>query len=87
MKYYHLKQHLTNTASKVLDLLPSLASSSYTDLVAALRARFKPVDIEELRGLELHQLMQTTQSVEKLGLQLMSPAKKAFPTLDDRDTA
>ena len=26
--------------------------------------------------------MQTTQSVEKLGLQLMSLAKKAFPTLD-----
>ena len=57
MKCYHLKQHLTKTALKVLDLLPSSTRSSYTDLVAALRARFKPVDVEELRGLEFHQLM------------------------------
>ena len=82
MKCYHLKQHLTKTASKVLDLLPFSTCSSYTDLLAALRARFKPIDIEELRGLEFHQLTQTTQSVEKLGLQLMSLDKKAFPTLD-----
>ena len=82
MKCYHLKQHLTKTAYKILDLLPSSTRRSYTDLVAALRARFKPVDIDELLGLEFHQLMQTTQSVEKLGLQLMSLAKKAFSTLD-----
>ena len=63
--------------------MSSLTRSSYTDLVAALRARFKPVDIGELRGLEFHQLMQTPQSVEKLGLQLMSLAKKVFPTLDE----
>ena len=54
MKCCHLKQHLTKTASKVLDLLPSSTRSSYTDLVAALRARFKPIDIEELSGLEFH---------------------------------
>ena len=46
--------------------------------MTALKGRFKPVDIEELRGLEFHQLMQAEESVEKLGLQLMSLAKKAF---------
>ena len=48
----------------------------------ALKARFKPVDIEELRGLEFHQLMQTDESVEK---QLMQLARKAFPSLGEKE--
>jgi len=59
--------------------------SNYTEAVAALKSRFKPVDIEELRGLEFHQLMQTEESVEKLGLQLRSLAGKAFPSLGTRE--
>ena len=43
------------------------------------------MDIEELRGLEFHQLMQAEESDEKLGLQLMSLAKKAFTGLGDRE--
>ena len=35
--------------------------------------------------LEFHQLMQAEESVEKLGLQLMSLAKKAFPGLGGRE--
>ena len=50
-----------------------------------LKGRFKPVDIEELRGLKFHQLMQAEESVEKLGLQLMSLANKAFPGLSDKE--
>ena len=43
------------------------------------------MDIEELRGLEFHQLMQTDKSVEKLGLQLMQLARKAFSSLSEKE--
>ena len=85
LKLYHLKQHLSKTALQVLELLPSSTRSSYSTLVEALKARFKPVDIEKLWGLQFHQLMQTNQSVEKLGLQLMSLARKAFPMLGEKE--
>jgi len=80
-KSYQLKAHLAKTALQVYKLLPTEKRASYDQTVAALNARFKPVDIEELRGLEFHQLTQTDESVEKLGLQLMTLAKKAFPSL------
>ena len=83
LKLYHLKQHLSKTALQILELLPSSTRSSYSTLVEALR--FKSVDIEELRGLQFLQLMQTNQSVEKLGLQLMSLARKAFPMLGEKE--
>jgi hypothetical protein len=53
-------------------LLTPEQRGKYAEAVAALKSRFKPVDIEELRGMEFHQLMQGEESVEKLGLQLMS---------------
>ena len=73
LKCYHIKQYLTGTALQVFELLPPAKRSNYID---ALKDRFKPIDIEELRGLEFH------QSVEKLGLELMTLGKKAFPTLE-----
>ena len=45
--------------------------------MSALRSKFKPVDMEELRGMEFHQLIQKTQSVEQLELQLHKVAKRA----------
>ena len=39
-------------------------------MVNALKSGFKPVDIEELRGAKSHQLIQTDQPVEALGLEL-----------------
>ena len=80
-KSYQLKSHLSKTALQVFKLLTPAQRASYTETVAALRDRFKPVDIEELRGLEFHQLTQTDESVEQLGLRLMTLAKKAFPSL------
>lgn len=80
-KIYQLKTHLSRTALQVYKLLSPTQKASYDQSVAALRDRFKPVDIEELRGLEFHQLTQTDESVEKLGLCLMTLAKKAFPSL------
>ena len=84
-KCYQLKLHLTKTALQVYELLPRETRTSYAELVTSLKDRFKPVDIEELRGLEFHQLMQKEESVEKLGLWLMSLARKAFPTLGDKE--
>ena len=84
-KVYQLKVHLTKTAAQVYQLLTPEQRGNYGELVKALKARFKPVDIEELRGLEFHQLMQTDESVEKQGLQLMQLARKAFPSLGEKE--
>jgi len=50
-KCYQLKLHLTKTAAQVFQLFTPEQRSNYTEAVAALKSRFKPVDIEELRGL------------------------------------
>lgn len=84
-KCYQLKLHLTKTAAQVFQLLTAEQKGNYRELVTALKGRFKPVDIEELRGLEFHQLMQTDETIEKLGLQLMSLARKAFPSLGEKE--
>ena len=60
-------------------MLPVSEKSTYKAVVAALEHRFHSLDIEELRGLEFHQLMQNTQSVEEVGIQLQRLARKAFP--------
>lgn len=46
---------------------------------------FKPVDIEELRGMEFHQLVQGKQSIEELGIELQRLAKQAFPAIAGED--
>lgn len=46
---------------------------------------FKPVHIEELRGLEFLQLTQVSQSVEQLGIELEKLAIRVFPCLEGRD--
>ena len=45
----------------------------------ALKKRFKPVDIEELRGIEFHQKMQEQQSVEQLGIELQWLGRRPMP--------
>ena len=79
-KCFH-KQLLVKTACQVFEILPPETCSNYGALVTALKDRFKPVDIAELRGLEFQQLTQKEQFIEQLGLQLMQLAKKGFPTL------
>ena len=59
-------------------MLPASEKSTYKAVVAALEHHFHSLDIEELRGLEFHQLMQNTQSVEEVGVQLQCLARKAF---------
>ena len=50
-------------------------------MVEALRKRFHPVDIEELRGAEFYQIYQKEKSVEEIGIKLQSAARKAFLSL------
>lgn len=82
---YHLKMSLDKTAFQTYKLLPDDVKSSYSATVEALKKRFKPVDIEELRGMDFHGLMQTKQSVEQLGLELQKLAKRAFPTITGKE--
>ena len=84
-KRYNLKMLLDKSAFQTYRLLPDDVKASYSATVEALRSRFKPVDIEELRGMEFHQLIQTDQSVEALGLALQRLAKRAFPMLKGKD--
>ena len=85
LRRYHLKMRLSKTAFQTYRLLPDNVKASYGATVSALRSKFKPVDIEELRGMEFHQLVQKSLSVEQLGLQLQKVAKRAFPTLVGKD--
>ena len=82
---YHLRMLLDKAAFQTYRLLPDSVKASYSETVEALRKRFKPVDIEELRGIEFHQMVQGSQSVEELGLELQHVAKRAFPTIVGKD--
>ena len=42
-------------------MLPEKDRQKYDLAVVALKKRFRPVDIEELRGIEFHQLVQQEQ--------------------------
>ena len=82
---YHLALHLDGSAYQTYKLLPGEVRASYTALVDALKSRFKPVDIEELRGMEFHGLVQDKLSVEELGIKLQRLAKRAFPAITGKD--
>ena len=82
---FQLKAHLGETAEHVVRMLSTGEKSSYDSVVKVLRRRFRSLDIEELRGLEFHQLMQNKQSVEGLGVTLQKLARKAFPESGERE--
>ena len=67
----------------VFRLLSESDRHTHSAAVDALKKRFKPIDIEELRSLEFHQRMQDKESVEKLGLDLQRLAHKAFPSIGE----
>ena len=80
-KKYRLKMHLSKTAFQTYCMLSKESKQSYSTAVEALRKRFHPVDIEELRGAEFYQICQKDESVEELGIKLQAAARKAFPSL------
>ena len=82
---YQLKCHLTQTALQAFRLLPKEDKTDYSRAVAAMKKRFTCIDIEELRGVAFHSLMQDHESIEQLGLQLQKLANKAFPSLSGAD--
>ena len=82
---YHLKMLLDGAAFQTYKLLSDEVKASYSATVDALKTRFKPVDIEELRGMEFHQLFQKNQSIEELGIELQRLAKRAFPAITGKD--
>ncbi len=84
-KLCQLKAHLEKTALQVFEIMAADEKSSYLKAVKALQQRFKPVDIEELRGFEFHQLMQEQQTVEQLGIELQRLGRKAFPNADSKE--
>ena len=61
-KKYQLKMLLDRNVFQAYRLLTDSVKSSCQSTVEALQKKFKPVDIEELRGLEFHQLTQVSQS-------------------------
>jgi hypothetical protein len=51
-------------------MLSKETKQSYGAVVEALRKRFHPVDIEELREAEFYQIYQKDESVEETGIKL-----------------
>ena len=84
-KLCQFKAHLEKTAQQVFEMMAADEKATYHKAVQALKQRFKPVDIEELRGLEFHQLMQEQQTVEQLGIELQRLGRKAFPNANSKE--
>ena len=80
-----LKLLLDKTALRAFRMFPEEDRQDLSRAKEALKNRFKSVEIEELRGLEFHHKMQTTESIEELGLELQSLANKAFPSTPAKD--
>ena len=68
-KLCQLKAHLEKTAQQVLEMMATDEKATYDKAVQALKQRFKPVDIEELQGLEFSST-DTRAIVEQLGIEL-----------------
>ena len=84
-KLHQLKLLLEKTASKVFRMFPAEDKASYAKARAALKGRFRSVDIEELRGMEFHRLVQSRETVEELGMEIQRLGHRAFPSVKGRD--
>ena len=83
---YQLKLHLDKTALDVFRMLPDGERNTIECAVTALEKRFKPADIEELRGLEFHHRAQGgNESIEQLGIGIQQLGRKAFPSITGKD--
>ena len=82
---YQLKSHLETTALEVFRMLPDSDKKDISSAIEALKKRFKPTDIEELRGLEFHHLSQGDSSIEQLGIRIQQLGHKAFPSITGKE--
>ena len=71
------------TALEVFRILPDSDKKDISSAIEALKKRFKPTDIEELRGLEFHHISQGDSSIEQLGIHIQQLGRKAFPSITD----
>ena len=85
VKLFQLKLHLVKTADQVFRVLSTEQKATYNTAVAALKQRFRPIAIEELRGWDFCRRVQGDESVEQLGMALQKLGHKAFPSLEGRD--
>ena len=82
---YQFKLHLDKTAMAVFRMLPDAESNNVETAITALGERFKPRDIEELRGLEFHHKTQGDESIDQLGISIQQLGRKAFPSIVGKD--
>ena len=82
---YRLKLHLDKTALDVFCMLPASDIENVESAIEVLRKRFKPRDIEELRGLEFHHKIQGSDTIEQLGISIQQLGRKAFPSITGKD--
>ena len=80
-----LKLLSEKTASKVFQMFAEKDKASYAKAKAALKTRFRSVNIEELRGMELHLLVQGSESVDEFGMEIQRLGHRAFPTVEGWD--
>ena len=64
--------HLNKTAFHAYQNLSSETKKIYSAVVKALRKRFPPVDIEELRSAEFYQLTQKEETIQEMGIKLQT---------------
>ena len=84
-QFFQLKLHLDKTALEVFRMLPNDDLKTVETVITALKKRFKPTGIEELRGLEFHYRTQGNESVEQLGISIQQLGRKAFPSIIGKD--
>ena len=85
-KLYQLKAHLDKTALNVFRMLPDQDRVTFDTAVSALKKRFRPADIEELRGLEFHHRTQGNgESIEQVGISIQQLGRKEFPSIIGKD--
>ena len=65
---------MQKNALRVFEMLPESERKVYGSVVETLKKRFRAIDIEELRGLEFNQKMQTSESIEQLDFRLRPTA-------------
>ena len=82
---YQLKSHLDHTARDVFCMIPETERDTLEKAIVALGKRFKPKDIEELRGIEFYHVMQGSDTIEQLGTTVQQLGRRAFPSMNAKE--
>ena len=82
---YFLKLLLDKTTLETFRMLSDSDKSGIEAAISALRWRFKPGGVEELRGLEFYHRTQGNETIEQLGLSIQQLGRKAFPSITGKN--